>query len=295
MQRLTLYRDSSRVLIAFVLLCLAVPTAALHAQSGSAGQAAFTLYATAVEHRLTRQHATTFLSPLSTTDLTRLRSGELLITPVTEPTATPPGTPNATLSHWRGTAFLPRAHAADFDHLLRNLPAYPHLFAPEVLRAALLTADPLPDTGASFNRDAALTPASPPLLHTDHLTTAIRLREHHVLTVTLDTTYDLTLTRDTPTRGYSTARSLRIAEIADPGTPQEHPLAPADAHGFLLRLNTYWTWQERPEGLYLQIETVSLSRAVPAALAWALHPYIRSIPRDSLTFTLTAVQAALTH
>ena len=173
------------------------------------------------------------------------------------------------LHHWQGTAFVPGATAAAFEHLLRDLPAYPQHFAPEVLRASL-------NTSAG-----------------DHLQTTLRVREHHVLTVTLDTAYDLTFSHPGPRRGSCTSRSTRITEIANPGTPAEHPLSPADAHGFLLRLNTYWTWQERDGGLYLQVETVSLSRAIPQGLSWALRPYVDSVPRDSLAFTLRSAREAL--
>ena len=42
----------------------------------------------------------------------------------------------------------------------------------------------------------------------------------------------------------------------------------AQAHGFMWRLNTYWTWEERDSGLYMQIESVSLSRSIPSGLGW---------------------------
>ena len=263
--------------IAAAVVSLLAP-ARSHAKPSTAAQAAFPTYTAAVEQRLARQHASpnTFLANQTPANTTRLRDGEILLEQLAEPNISnhqAEATANTLLHHWRGTAFVPRAHASDFEHLLRNLPAYPHLFAPEVLRAAVLTADPT----------------------ADHLQTALRVRQHHGLTVTLDTAYDLTFSHPDPHHGYSISRSLRIVEIADPNTPAEHPLSPADEHGFLLRLNTYWTWEERPDGLYLQIETVSLSRAIPTGLGWALRPYVDSIPRDSLTFTLRAARNALTR
>jgi hypothetical protein len=109
----------------------------------------------------------------------------------------------------------------------------------------------------------------------------------------MNTAYAIDFVPLDPHHGYSTSRSTRIDEIADPGTPAEHALSPAQEHGFLWRLNTYWTWEERDGGLYLQIETVSLTRAVPTGLGWAIRPYIESIPRESMEFTLTSAINAI--
>jgi hypothetical protein len=121
----------------------------------------------------------------------------------------------------------------------------------------------------------------------------MRIRQHHVLTVAMNTAYAIDFVPLDPHHGYSTSRSTRIDEIADPGTRSEHELSPAQEHGFLWRLNTYWTWEERDGGLYLQIETVSLTRAVPTGLGWAIRPYIESIPRESMEFTLTSAINAI--
>ena len=43
----------------------------------------------------------------------------------------------------------------------------------------------------------------------------------------------------------------------------------------------------------MQIETVSLTRSIPLGLGWAIRPYVVSIPRESLEFTLRAATAAL--
>ena len=83
------------------------------------------------------------------------------------------------------------------------------------------------------------------------------------------------------------------AEIDSPGTPKEHALSPEDEHGFLWRLNTYWSFEERDGGLYMQVETISLTRSIPTGLGWAIRPYIESVPRESLEFTLRKACEAL--
>jgi hypothetical protein len=82
-------------------------------------------------------------------------------------------------------------------------------------------------------------------------------------------------------------------EIADAGTARERRLSAGEEHGFLWRLNTYWSYEERDGGLYVQVEAVSLTRAVPRGLGWAIGPYVQSVPRDSMEFTLRSAVKAL--
>jgi hypothetical protein len=121
----------------------------------------------------------------------------------------------------------------------------------------------------------------------------MRVRQRHVITVVMDTAYDVTFSTLDPLRGYSISRSTQISEIDSPGAPRERALTPAQDHGFLWRLNTYWTYEERDGGLYIQIESVSLTRSIPTGLAWAVGPFVESVPRESLDFTLRATSAAL--
>jgi hypothetical protein len=127
----------------------------------------------------------------------------------------------------------------------------------------------------------------------DRLQAWMRVRQHHVLTVVMDTTYDIAFGRLDPQHGYSISRSTRISEIDSPGTSKERALGAAQEHGFLWRLNTYWSYVERDGGLYMQIESVSLTRSIPPGLGWALRPFVESVPRESLEFTLRSTCNAL--
>lgn len=233
-----------------------------------AATAGYNSYVSQLEARLDRQHQSPsgFLAPA---DEARLRSGEVLIEKLTPDPA--PDLPGAMLHHWRGTAFAPGAHAADFERLMRDFPAYPQVFAPQVLTARVLSHDG------------------------DHYQVTLRVRQKHVLTVVLDTTYDVIFGKLDALHGYSISRSTQVSEISSPGKPDEHALSASEDHGFLWRLNTYWSYEERDGGLYLQIESVSLTRSIPAALAWVIGPFVESVPRESLEFTLRSVQNALRH
>jgi hypothetical protein len=58
-------------------------------------------------------------------------------------------------------------------------------------------------------------------------------------------------------------------------------------------MNLYWSYEERDGGLYLQLESVSLSRSIPTGLGWLIGPFVESVPKESLEFTLRGAQNAL--
>ena len=254
-----------------VLLLLAV-SCTLWAQPTPAAIAAFNAYTNNLESRLARQHQSrdTFLIPTTNDpsgETGRIKDGELIIEQLTPSTGAEVS--GALIHHWRGTAFVPGVKAADFERVMQDFPAYPHRFSPQVLQSTLISR-----AG-------------------DRMQAQMRVRQKHVIPVVMDTAYDITYGRLDAQHGYSTSRSTRISEIASPGTPSEHALNPEQEHGFLWRLNTYWSYEERDGGLYLQIEAVSLTRSIPHGLGWAVGPYIKSIPRESLEFTLHSTCNAL--
>jgi hypothetical protein len=251
-----------------LLICVVVRSGA---QPGAAATAAFDNYARGVEARLAREHRAReeFLgySAGAAEEEARLRKGEVVIERMT-----PPGgdeLPGALLHDWRGTAFAPGATAAEFERMLRDFKGYPQRFAPEVLATRVDSAKG------------------------DQMVAWMRVRQKHVLTVVMDTTYDVRFDRLDAQDGFSASRSLRIYEIAGAGTARERALRPDEEHGFLWRLNTYWTYEERDGGLYIQVESVSLSRAIPTGLGWAVRPFVESVPRESLEFTLRSACAAV--
>lgn len=236
------------------------------AAPGPAAIAGFNTYIGKVETRLAEQHREggAFVAPV---DFARLRRGEPIIARVTASGGE--DLPGAMLHDWRGTAFVPGARAADFERLLRDFNGYPRYFSPQVLGAKVLSQEG------------------------DRYQMRMRVRQKHVITVVLDTTYDVTFGRVDTQRGYSISRSTQISEIDSPGTAHERALSSNEEHGFLWRLNTYWTWEERDGGLLIQIESVSLTRSIPTGLGWAVRPFVESVPRESLEFTLRSACNAL--
>lgn len=229
--------------------------------------AAFDADVRGVEARLTEQHRSRdhFLAP---EDADRLKHGELIVEHLTKS----PGKelPGALEHDWRGSAFIAGATAADFLRVIQDFNAYPRVFAPQVTQARVLDR---PGDG--------------------RFVVQMRVTQKHVITVVLDSTYDVTFGRLDAQDGFSLSRSTKVAEISDAGTPKERALTPQEQRGFLWRLNSYWSYQERDGGLYMQIESISLTRSIPTGLGWVVGPFVESVPRESLEFTLRSVCSAL--
>ncbi len=108
----------------------------------------------------------------------------------------------------------------------------------------------------------------------------------------------LALMQDYPldeNRTHSRSYSTRIAELENPDRSDEREKPIGKDRGFLWRLNSYWRFQEKDGGVYVQLESVALSRSVPALLAWVVNPLLKSIPREYLSRLLTSTRVALTN
>jgi hypothetical protein len=238
----------------------------LVAQPSAWATTGFNAYTGMVEGRLARQHKARD-GFLVAADEARLRRGELLVEQVT-----PAGgaeLPGALLHHWRGTVFVPGATAAEVERLMRDFADYPKVYTPEVLQARVV------------------------LQRGDRVQVEMRVLQKHVITVVMDTAYDVEFGRLDATHGFSLSRSTRVAEVEGAGTAKERTLKAGEEHGFLWRQNTYWSWEESDGGVVLQVESVSLSRGIPQGLGWAVAPFVESVPRESVEFTLRATCAAV--
>jgi hypothetical protein len=236
-----------------------------------AAVSAFNTYIAGVESRLAGQHQSQngFVAQAASGSENdrRLRQGELIIEQLTPSTSA--DIPGAMLHDWRGSAFVAGGKAADFERLMKDFDAYPQHYSPQVTQAKILSQ------------------------YGDHFQATMRVRQKHVITVVMDTAYDITFGRMDAQRGYSISRSTEIDEIDSPGTRDERTLKSSEEHGFLWRLNTYWSYQERDGGLYVQIESVSLTRSIPTGFGWIIGPFVKSVPRESLEFTLRSTCNAL--
>ena len=174
--------------------------------------------------------------------------------------------PGGMIHHWVGLAFIPGAKLADVLGVLRDYNRHAIYYAPDVERSEI------------ESRDG------------DHFRVFLRFRRHKVVTVVLDTEHDVRYFRDSETRAHSRSSAVRIAQVENAGKRDEREKTTGDDDGFLWRMETWWRMIEADGGVYVQSEVVSLTRDIPAGLAWLIGPFVTSIPKESLAFTLEATR-----
>ena len=265
-------RDVAVTSIAALLLVLsAVPAAAADLTTRTALN--FDRYVRVTESRLDRG-AFLWIDTLSAAQQQArrdsLRRGELII----EKQTTLDGgseidVPDGLVHHWLGLGFVPGATIDQALALLQDYNAHGQIYRPVVARSRLIARN-----GDTFKF-------------------YLRFFMKKVITVVVNSEHEARFTRPAPDRAEGRIHSTRIAEVEDPDTPDERELPVGHDGGYLWRLNTYWRLLTRDGGVYLQCESVSLTRGIPMGLGWAVGPFVTSIPRESLTFTLETTRNRL--
>jgi hypothetical protein len=94
-------------------------------------------------------------------------------------------------------------------------------------------------------------------------------------------------------RWYSTAYSTRVEEIEDYGSPGERKLPLNEGSGYIWRLYSFSRFEQRDDGVYVELEVIALSRDIPRGLRWLIDPIVRRVSRGSLFTSLTETRAAV--
>lgn len=250
----------TRLVAVLVVLCSGV-TPARAADLRPETVAAFDKYVRLTEQRMARD----------TYDALATRGrGELFIEPVvTREQGKEIDVPGGLVHHWVGAVFVPGATVDQAVALLQDYDRHARIYQPTVERSKVLARDG------------------------DRFKVYLRFMMKKVITVVVNSEHEARFTREGPGRARSRIVSTRIAEVEDPGTPSERELPVGRDGGYLWRLNTYWRFLERDNGVYVECESITLTRGIPAGFGWLVRPFVTSIPRESLTFTLERTRAQL--
>ena len=176
--------------------------------------------------------------------------------------------PGGMIHQWVGAVFIPQAKLPDVLRVIQDYDHHAQYYAPDVERSKIESHDD------------------------DHFVVFLRFRRHKVITVVLNTEHDVRYFRDSDTREHSRSSAVHIAEVENPGKADEREKPPGNDGGYLWRMETWWRLEQRDGGVYVQSEVVSLTRDIPAGLGWLIGPFVTSIPKETLTFTLEATRKA---
>jgi hypothetical protein len=200
----------------------------------------------------------------------RLQRGEVISVRLQTPDSSGISlTPGALIHHWVGMIFIPGVTLAEVLGVVQDYDRHAEYYAPDVVQSKKVE-----QNGGDYK------------VH-------YRLRKKKVLTIFLDTDYEVHLHFLDAARAYSNSYSTRIAQVENAGEADERELPPGNDGGYLWRLNSYWRFFDSGRGVYVQCEAVSLTRDIPTGLNWLVGPLIESVPKESLEFTLQSTRSAV--
>jgi hypothetical protein len=179
--------------------------------------------------------------------------------------------PGGLVHHWAGVIFMPGTNLSQVLAVLQDYDNHKNVYKPEVRRSKLL----------EHSRN--------------EFKIYLQFYRKSIVTVVINANFDVHYTISGPTRALCQSYSTRIAEVENPDRPNEHELPIGNDHGYLWRLDNYWRIEEKDGGTYLQVESVGLSRTIPAILAWLINPLVRNIPRSVLSNLLNATCRAVAN
>jgi hypothetical protein len=175
---------------------------------------------------------------------------------------------NGMLHDWSATEFIPGARKTQVVDLLHDFERHASIY-PEVMLGRLEQRDGSRATG--FHR----------------------VGKKKFIEIVFDIRYQMDVLPSRPNRFASRSVTTEIIEVEKAGTPKERRLTGGRDHGYLWRLNSFWVMEETPEGLWLHCRSVSLSRDTPPGLGWAIRPFVKDLPRESLEQLMGATKKAI--
>jgi hypothetical protein len=143
--------------------------------------------------------------------------------------------PDGLVHHWFAIAFIPGVTARQVLQLSQGYDRYGESYKPDVQYAKIL------------NREG------------DHLRVYYRFYRNTIVSIVYNAEFEIDYSIPNSSKNYSLARSIRMAEVQNPGKPSEREYPVGKDHGYM----------------------------------WLVNPYMRSIPRDYLTRYIEATKTAL--
>ena len=200
----------------------------------------------------------------------RVRHGELEIRQEkTEEGGKPIEIPDGSIHHWVGVMFVSGASLKQALSLLQDYDDHWRTYRPDVRRSKLLERND--DTFKIY----------------------LQFYKESPRRVSFNTEFEVHYSQIDATHEVSRSSSLRIAELEHPEQADSSEFPVGQGHGYLWRLNKYWRLEEKDNGVYIQVETIALSRDVPAIFAWFVNPLIQRVSRQSMATLLNATRRGL--
>jgi hypothetical protein len=207
-----------------------------------------------------------FLTVDETPDMEqRVRGGELVVT-----NHDPRKVPNGLIHHWIGAMFIPNATLDQVMSVIDDYDHYGDYYKPFVAKAAVIERN-----------------------GNDEKVNMIMVQKAVGVTAAVNADYHVQISRPDPNRIYIVSNADRVQEIADYGEPSEHPYPDDKRPGYVWRTVAVTRLEQRDGGVYVEMETIALSRGIPFEFRWLIKPVTDSLPRKIMLGTLQNTRDAV--
>ncbi|MGB8441720.1 MAG: hypothetical protein WA673_07105 [Candidatus Acidiferrales bacterium] len=177
--------------------------------------------------------------------------------------------PGGIIHHWIGTVFVPGATLTQTLSFMQDYDHKVDYFKPDIARSKILRHEG------------------------DDYFVLLRFYKKKIITTVIDTDQQVHYHLVDRTHAWSRSRTTRVQEVENAGQTDEKLEPEGHDRGFLWRMNTYWRFEEKDGGTYIECQAISLTRDIPTGLGWMVGPFVTSVPKESLNFTLSTARAAL--
>jgi hypothetical protein len=172
------------------------------------------------------------------------------------------------IHHWQGVGFMRGVNLATAIEVSRNYGAYPSIYK-EIIASRVLEHEG------------------------DRYRILLRLKDGDAgITAVLDVRSTVRYLFPDNRHLFTTSTSEEIREVRSAGTAGETLLPPGRDSGYLWRADVFTSVAETADGVYVEMETLGLSRAFPPMLGWIIEPVARRFGRKSVVRSLEQFQAA---
>jgi hypothetical protein len=182
----------------------------------------------------------------------------------------PSKVPQGLIHHWIGAMFIPDV---TIDQVIKVWCGYDHytdFYSPLIKKSAVL----------ERHGDKAIV-------------TIVAVQKAFSVTAAVDTDNDVQVIRLAGNRIYMMTDAVRVQEVADYGQPNQHLFSEDRRPGYVWRSFVIQRIEARDGGVYVELETVALSRGIPLEVRWLIKPLTDQLPRRLMLDTLNETRVAV--
>lgn len=249
-----------------VVASLFAPRLSAAAELDARAAAEYDRHVAAVRQAFAKQTGDeTFLEYHTPDALARMRGGEILLTAGTGDGIT--DVPKGLIHHWRAAAFIPNITLERLLGIVQDYSAYADVYD-WVIASELVAREG--DRYRSFFRVK---------------------QSAGVVTGVVDVWMVTDYRRIESDRVIATAKAECVRQVEHAGERGEYRLRQGTGSGYVWRADALSKYLERDGGVYVELDTIALSRGYPALLGWLVEPVARRLGRESARGSLNRLRA----